>query len=159
MIHVSCCPERHPPPVKSVRRIVCLQCKLSDINLINKLSSYAIRVQVVKQMKYIVMITKEGYTKIVNFLTLGAPSSYSRVWPYKSYWTFIIFYYIIIQDIDCYCVKELWCAALICHCWFLFILWFGMLICKIIWALLTKGQCIVSDTQVTFKAFGALVLL
>ena len=38
-------------------------------------------------------------------------------------------------------------------CWFLFILWWGMQI----WALLTRTQCRVSDTQVTVKALGPLV--
>ena len=38
-----------------------------------------------RQTKCIVMMTKEGSTKIVNFMTPGAGVLVARVWPYKSY--------------------------------------------------------------------------
>ena len=40
----------------------------------------------IRQTKYIVMLTKEGSIKIVNFMIPRAVSgSCVRVWPYKSY--------------------------------------------------------------------------
>ena len=38
----------------------------------------------IRQTKYVVMMTKEGSTKIINFMTPGQGSC-ARVWPYKSY--------------------------------------------------------------------------
>ena len=35
----------------------------------------------------------------------------------------LLLYSIIIQHIDCYCIKGI--IMLLCHCWFLFILWWG----------------------------------
>ena len=35
--------------------------------------------------KCVVIMTKEGSNKIVNFTTPGAGVSYAKVWPYKSY--------------------------------------------------------------------------
>ena len=37
------------------------------------------------QTKYVVMMTKEGSTKIVNFMTPRGRGSSARAWPYKSY--------------------------------------------------------------------------
>ena len=39
----------------------------------------------IRQTKYVVMMSKEGSTKILNFMTPGAGVSCARVWPYKSY--------------------------------------------------------------------------
>ena len=39
----------------------------------------------IRQTKYIVLINKEGSTKIVTFMTPGAWVLVARVWPYKSY--------------------------------------------------------------------------
>ena len=39
----------------------------------------------IRQTKYVVMMTKEGSTKIVKFMTPGVGVSYARAWPYKSY--------------------------------------------------------------------------
>ena len=47
-------------------------------------------------------------------------------------------------------------VAFLCHCWFSFITWWAVDIQ--IWALLTRSQCKVSDTQVTVKACGPLVI-
>ena len=55
----------------------------------------------IKQTKYIVMMTKEGSTKIVNFMTPGAGVLMFGCGHIIS----IIFYSINIQHIDCYCVK------------------------------------------------------
>ena len=52
-------------------------------------------------------------------------SSCARAWPCKSLlWKGIIFFFINIQHIDCYCIKGCF-SAFLCHCWFLFILWWG----------------------------------
>ena len=39
----------------------------------------------IRQTKYIVLINKEGSTKIVTFMTPWAGVLVARVWPYKSY--------------------------------------------------------------------------
>ena len=47
-------------------------------------------------------------------------------------------------------------AVFLCHCWFSFIPWWGSWYPK--WALLTRSQCRVSDTQVTVKTPGPLLI-
>ena len=48
-------------------------------------------------------------------------------------------------------------TAFLYNCWFLYILWWA--VDMQVWSLLTRSQCRVSDTQVTVKAHGPLVLL
>ena len=38
-----------------------------------------------RQTKYKVMMIKEEFTKIVNFMTTRGMGSWAGVWPYKSY--------------------------------------------------------------------------
>ena len=38
-----------------------------------------------RQSKCVVMMTKEGYTKIVNFITPWGRDSCAMAWPYMSY--------------------------------------------------------------------------
>ena len=45
-------------------------------------------------------------------------------------------------------------AAFLCYCWFLFILFWGSAADMQIWALPTRSQCRVFDTQLTVKALG-----
>ena len=57
----------------------------------------------IRQTKYIIMMTKEGSTKIVNFNTPMAEVLMLK----HGHRICIIFYSINIQHIDCYCVKGL----------------------------------------------------
>ena len=50
------------------------------------------------------MMTKEGSTKIINFMNPGAGG---RAWPYISYRENALSSTINIQHIDCYCIKGL----------------------------------------------------
>ena len=66
----------------------------------------------IKQTKCIVMMTKEGYNKIVNFIQVIAVKMYFLLlYQYTSHWL----------DYD---------AAFLYNCWFLFLMILGLLICK-----------------------------
>ena len=105
----------------------------------------------IRQIKCIVMITKEGSTKTVNFLTPSAELDvigrchvrYIGEYAISStLWIYTIFIVIVLSDYN---------AAFLCHCWFLFIL---------IWACCYANRTPtdkVSDTKVTVKARGPLV--
>ena len=80
----------------------------------------------IRQTKYILMMTKEWSTKIVNLLTPGAGvlmlmrGHISQNSEYASSSSLLI-YSILIAIV----VLRDWYAASQCHCWFLFILWWG----------------------------------
>ena len=101
-------------------------------------------------------MTKEGSTKIVNFNTpmaevlmlgRGHISNFSEYVLSSILSIYSTLIAIVLRDYD---------AAFRYHSWFSFILWWAVDI--EIWALLTRSQCKVSDTQVTVKACGPLVL-
>ena len=79
------------------------------------------------------MMTKEGYmcTKIL-------------LYQYTLHWLFAM----VLKDYD---------AALLYNCWFFY--YNNGAVDMQIWALLIRIQCKVSDTQVTVKACGPLVLI
>ena len=98
-------------------------------------------------------MTKEGCTKIVNFMNPQAGvlvqgcghmscSENALSSTLSLYSTLIV---IVLRDYD---------AAFLCYCWFLFILWWG---CWYAWTLLSRHNCKVSYTQVTVKARGPLI--
>ena len=106
---------------------------------------------------------KEGSTKVVNFVTIKVlcliNKSYTLSPTLSIYITLIAI--IVLRESN---------AVFLCHCWILFILWWGSWYATIdfylvydgaadlhIWALLTRIQCRVSNTQVTFKALVPLV--
>ena len=97
----------------------------------------------IRQTKYVLMMTKEGATKIVNFLKVIIVNMH-------------FFFSINILHIDCYCVKGLWCCFPIQS--LIFIYYNNWAVDMQICTLLTRIQCKVPDTQVTVKACGPLVV-
>ena len=93
------------------------------------------------------MMTKEGSTKIVNFMTPVAGVLMLEC----GHISHIIFYSINIQHIDCYCV-------MLSYTMVDFHLFYDEAVDIQIRAPLIRSQCKVSDTQVTVKACGPLVL-
>ena len=103
-------------------------------------------------------MTKEGSTKIVNFMTPRAGVLMWGCGNISHYSEYVLSSNLSIYNtlIDCYCVKGLWCCFLnntIIH-----LLYDGAVNIQIR-ALLTRCQCKVSVTQVTIKARGPLVSL
>ena len=106
------------------------------------------------------MSTKEGSTKFVNLMTPGVGVlmlGHGHISHYSDYdyvvsstlSTYSTLIAIMLRDYD---------AAFLYHRWFPFIPWWGC--CQIqILAPLTRSQCKVSDTQVTVKACGPLVIV
>ena len=100
-------------------------------------------------------MNKKGSSKnIVNYITIragclmlgrGYISHYSEYALSSSLSIYITFIAIVLREFN---------AVFLCHCWFL--LYYGAADMQI-WALLTRSQCRVSDTQVTVKALGPLV--
>ena len=89
----------------------------------------------IRQTKYIVMMPKEGRTKIVYFICIIVNMYYLLLYQYISH---------------CYCVNLISFTIVD-----LFII-LGLLLCQ--YMLQTRSQCKVSVTQVTIKACGPLVL-
>ena len=103
-----------------------------------------------------IMMTKEGSTKLVNFMTPGAGVLMLWRGHISHYSEYVLSSPLSIYSTDCYCVKRDYDAAFLYHHWFLFILYGAVDIQIILWALLTRSQC-VSDTRVTVKACWPLV--
>ena len=101
------------------------------------------------------MMTKEGSTKIVNFMTPGAGilmfgrghishivnMYYHLLYQYTTHWLKLCLGIMLLLS---YIIAD-------------FHLYYDWTVDIQIWALLTRSQCKVSDTQVTVKACGALV--
>ena len=98
----------------------------------------------IRQTKYIIILTKEGSTNIVNFMTI-----------YKSYSEYVLSSTLSINFTLIDIVLKDYDAAFLYHCWILFTLWWAVDIQ--IWALLTRNQCKVSDNQENVKACWPLV--
>ena len=107
------------------------------------------------QVNSFVMMTKEGSTKIVNFMTPWAwvlILRHGHIWHYSEYAlssTLSIYstlIAIVLRDSH---------TAFLCHVYFY--LFSDGAVDMQIWALLTRSKCEVSDTQVTVRACGPLV--
>ena len=104
----------------------------------------------IRQTKHIVMMNKKGSTKIVNLLTPGV--GFSCAWLYKSYSKNALFLCLLLYSQAW--IRQTKYKLLMTNERSTQIVNFMQ-----IWSLLTRSQCRVSDTQVTFKAHGSLVLL
>ena len=91
-----------------------------------------------RQTKCILMITNEGYVKIVNFITPGGGvlmlerghmCHHSKYAPSSTLSIYSTLIAVVLRDYN---------AAFQCHCWFWFILWWGCFMQ--IRAFLTKSQ-------------------
>ena len=107
----------------------------------------------IRQIKYIVMMTMEGSTKIIKFMTpwagvlmLGhghiSHLYYLLLCQYTAHWLLLFSQGIMI--LLSYTIVD-------------FHLFYDVAVDIQIWAALTRSQCKVSDTQVTVKVCGPLV--
>ena len=96
-----------------------------------------------RQIKYMIMMTKEESTKICKWNDPRGRGCRATVLTC-----------INIQHIACYCIKMIWFSF---SMMLLILLFYDGPYDMQIWCLRTRSQCRVFDTQVTFKAHGLLL--
>ena len=112
----------------------------------------------VRQIKYVVIMTKEGSTKIVNVITIWAGVLKLRCGHISHYSEYALSSIRLICNTSISFVLTDCNVAFLCNCWCY--LFYDGAVGMQIWALLTKSQCRVSDTLlVTINARGPLLSL
>ena len=103
-------------------------------------------------------MTKEGSTKIVNFMTprAGVLMLGLAIYNISHYSEYVLSSTLSIYSALIALVLRDYDAAYLFHCWFFYLCYDGVVDIQI-WALVTRSRCKVSYTQVTVKVWGPLV--